>query len=314
MRPGKIMLAAHSDPDGDALGAMLGLYHLLKPFGGQICMYRDGALPVDYTFLPGAGKVSEELPEADWPEIVVLLDCHAPYRAGNRLGDWLAGNVQVVVLDHHLGEADTGFMVCKNPAYSATSELIALMARDVKWDICQNAAQCLFAGMVADTGHFTQGNTTAQVLELASWLVSRGAQPDEIALRSSSRSLNRIQLHAHALSKIQPLFSGRMLVTQVSMQDLQDFNCGLADLEGLVEILFHIQDEEIGLVLKQVAENMIKASIRSKKHIDVSALAMEFGGGGHKNAAGFKMAGSLDEVQARFVEKAARLLEQTSGA
>ncbi len=306
----RALIAGHSDPDGDALGSMLGLAYLLQVQGCEVWLYREGALPVDYDFLPGAEQVKEELPGSAWPDLLVLLDCHQVGRAGGKLAAWFPEGLKVLVLDHHLGEVAAEFMSAKDPGYSATAELIALMARQANWLVSMDAAKCLYAAIMSDTGNFTQGNTTALVLDTAGWLVSKGANPEELSLLSHSTNLNRLRLHAMALMRSKSFADGRVFLAHVSLQDLHDYGCVIADLEGLVEPLRFIKGGLIAAILKQIDDNQVKVSIRSKRHVDVSKLAMHFGGGGHKNAAGFRTTGTLDSVEKEFLQQVLVVLEE----
>jgi phosphoesterase RecJ-like protein len=309
----RLLLAAHSDPDGDALGAMLGLYHLLSSPECQIKMFRDGQLPVDYSFLDDSEKVADDLPEPEWPDAVVLLDCHEPNRAGTRFTDWIKPEHKVIVIDHHIGQVNTSYLVYKEPAASATAELVAILARQMRWPINIKAANSLFAGIAADTGYFSQGNTTGCVLNIAAWLVDNGAVPAQIAAAAKSRSLNRLRLQAEILNATQAVLGGRLLLLQATQQQLSCYQCSRADLDGLVEQLILVRGGMIGVLLKEFAEGTVKVSMRSQQHIDISGLAASFGGGGHKNAAGFKLAGSIDYVRAKLVQKIDSLLEHING-
>lgn len=309
----RVVVAGHSDPDGDALGSMLGLHHMLANLGKQTWLYREGLLPVDYAFLPGADRVGGHLPAADWADLLVLLDCHQVERAGQKLADWLPDNIKVLVLDHHLGEVDERYLVHKDPAYSATAELITLMLYQSNWHVSLEVVMCLYAGIIADTGNFTLGNTTARVLNSAGWLVEKGARPEDLSLRTNSTRLNRLQLHGLAMLRTQGFHGDKIFVTRVGLRDLADFNCTMADLEGMLEPLRFIAEGLIVALLKELANNQVKVSIRSRRHVDVSGLARSFGGGGHKNAAGFKVNGTLDSVQAKFLQRAAQLVEKIGG-
>lgn len=305
----RVLIAGHSDPDGDALGSMLGLYHFLKASGIEAWLYRDGQLPVDYSFLPGSEFVTKTLPEKGWPDLLVLLDCHDVNRAGRELDEWYYEELPVLTLDHHLGDANPKYMVLKDPGYSATAELLTILLRTTGLSINIDTAQCLYAGVMADSGNFTQGNTTARLLDAASWLVSQGARPDELSLEAHGVTFNRLRMHGMALMGAKRFADGKILVVRITRKDLEEYNCTLADVEGLVEPLRFVKDSLIVALLKQVSEDKVKVSMRSKRHVDISGLAMRLGGGGHKNAAGFMVDGGTDEAEACFLKEAEALLE-----
>jgi phosphoesterase RecJ-like protein len=168
--------------------------------------------------------------------------------------------------------------------------------------------------MAADSGYFSQGNTSARLVQLAGWQVDNGAVPADIALACNLRTLPRMRLQASLMSQVEALFGGRVLLVQVSQQQLSDFNCTSTDLEGLVDQFTFVQGELISVLLRQMENNMVKVSMRSKKNIDISKLAINFDGGGHKNAAGFKMAGSFDFVRSQLLPQISSLIEEVHEA
>jgi phosphoesterase RecJ-like protein len=307
----RILIAAHSDPDGDALGSVLGLHYLLTGQGKQTWLYRNGALPVDFDFLPGAELVSSGLPPADWPDLLVLVDCCQLERSGQTMSAWLPAGLRVLVLDHHLGESDPRYMVSKSSAYSATAELMAAVAQAAGWQVSEAAAMSLYAALIADTGNFTQGNTTAAALRTAAWLVDKGARPDVLNMQSRRMRAARLRLHGLGLNRVEAFACGRICISSIGEQDLRAYDCGIADLSGLVGMMAHIEGVLIVALFAQTEDGCIKVSVRSRRHINVAALAAAFGGGGHKNAAGYKVCADMQLAKSQFVQKAAVLLEET---
>jgi phosphoesterase RecJ-like protein len=173
----RILIVSHRDPDGDALGSSLGLAHLLLGQGKEVFVHSAGPVPPEYEFLPGIEMVTTALPEDDWADLAVLLDCHQPSRAGKAAAEFLPGVARSVIIDHHEGPVDFGDPVWVDPSMAATSQMVALLAGEADWALSPDAATNLFVGVQTDTGRFQYSNTTPLVFMVAATLVEAGASP-----------------------------------------------------------------------------------------------------------------------------------------
>jgi phosphoesterase RecJ-like protein len=305
----RVFLAAHRDPDGDALGAVLGLGHLLKAQGKEVFAHLAGEVPAEYRFLPGAEAMRADLPEASWPDLAVLLDCHEPARAGRLAEEFLPRLGRVAVVDHHLGEPGFGQEVWVEPGFAATCEMLALMAGQAGWAMGVEAATCLFVGVQTDTGRFAYSNTRPRTLRLAADLVEAGADPWAITQEAYANSLPRLQLMARVFAGMKLLGGGRAALARVSLADLAELGAVPSDLDRLVEEMRALRGVEVAALLKEVKDGGVKASLRARGRVDVGALAIGLGGGGHRNAAGMKLEGGLDQAEARLSALLAAALE-----
>jgi phosphoesterase RecJ-like protein len=305
----RLLLAAHRDPDGDALGAVLGLAHLLRSLGKEVFTHLAGEVPAEYRFLPGIEGLRTDLPEASWPDLAVLLDCHEPARAGAAAGELLPRLGRVAVVDHHLGRADFGQTVWVEPGFAATCEMLAFMAGQAGWALGFEAATCLFVGVQTDTGRFAYSNTTPRTYRLAAELVEAGADPWAITQEAYANSLARLQLMARVFAGMKLLAGGRAALARVSLADLAELGASPSDLDRLVEELRAIRGVEVAALLKEVKDGGVKASLRARGRVDVGALAIGLGGGGHRNAAGMKLGGGLDQAEAQLTALLSAALE-----
>ncbi|MFZ5587202.1 MAG: DHH family phosphoesterase [Thermodesulfobacteriota bacterium] len=299
---GKLLLLAHRDPDGDALGSVLGLAHLLRAAGRQVFAHRAGDLPAEYAGLPGLELLREDLPAADWPDLAVLLDCHEPQRAGKLAEPYLRAQKAVAVIDHHLGRPDFGQAVWVEPAFAATSQMVAQLAAQMGLPLIPPAAACLFVGLVTDTGRFCYSNTSPAVLRTAADLVAAGADPWTLSQQVYSTSTERLRLFGRVVEGMELRAGGRLALAKARQQDLDELGCPSSDLDRIVEELRAIRGVEVAVLLKELDDGSVKASLRSRGAVDVGQLAIGLGGGGHKNAAGARMAAGLDQAAATLSE------------
>lgn len=310
---GRVLVMAHRDPDGDALGSVLGLMHLLATQGKEARCHINGAAPPEYGFLPGLAGLDPGLPEADWPELVVLLDCHEPDRAGQVAAPYLEAARRVAVVDHHLGQAQFGDPRWVEPTQAATAQMVAGLADDLGWPLNPAAATCLYTGLVTDTGRFCYSNTNPLVLRAAADLVAAGADPWAITQQAYSTSLERLKLFGRVLASLELLANGRLALARARQTDLDELGCPPSDLDRIVEELRAIRGVEVAALVKETADGGVKASLRSRGAVDVGALALTLGGGGHKNAAGARLAMSLDQAAAHLGGLLSAALGRTGG-
>lgn len=298
----RVLVLAHRDPDGDAMGSVLGLMHLLKNAGKEVFAHRCGLVAEEYAFLPGLELVREDLPAAGDADLAVLLDCHEPERAGRLAEPFLRGLPRVAVMDHHMGAAQFGDPRWVDPGMAATAQMVALLAQAAGWPLTKDAATCLFVGLQTDTGRFAYSNTTPQALRVAADLVAAGAEPWAITQEAYSTSLARLRLFARVTDSLQLLAGGRLAMATARARDLDELGCPPSDLDRIVEEYRAIRGVEVAALVKEIDQQSVKASLRSRGRVDVGAIALSLGGGGHHNAAGAKLAGGLDQAAARLGE------------
>lgn len=292
----KVLVVSHQDPDGDALGSSLGLMHLLRPMGKEVWVYNEGPMPEEYLFLPGLDQVNSELPPSGWEDLVALLDCHQPDRAGDLAGAALPKMQSSLVIDHHLGELDFGASAWVEPGFAATSQMVELLAHESGWEMNPRAAACLFVGLQTDTGSFQYSNTSEQVFLCAARLVKAGAEPWPISQEVYATRPQRLAILGRIMDGLKYLAQGRLVIGTVSLNQMSYVDVDSRDLENAVESLRGIQGVEVSALVREREEGGVKVSLRARGQFDVSQVALEQGGGGHRNAAGFKHPGTLEAV------------------
>ncbi len=294
----RVLVLAHFDPDGDALGCTLGLMHLLAAAGKEPFAYSAGPLPPEYGFLPGLDRLHSKLPEAGEVDAAVLLDCHQPARAGRAAEEFLPALAdRAAVVDHHEGAVDFGAASWVEPGFSATAEMLTIMAPEAGWRMTPEAATCLFTGVLTDTGSFRYANTTPRALRQAAELVEAGAGPWQVSQEVYATRPERVRLMCRLMEGLGMEAGGRLAVAAVSLAEMAEMGVGPKDMDQMVEILRGIPGVQVSALFRELDGGAVKVSLRSRGLVDVAAVALELGGGGHRNAAGMRLAGDLDGVR-----------------
>ncbi len=306
----EVALACHVDPDGDALGSMLALRHQLAKRGARVWASYGSAhdrkspfsIPAQYTFLPGLGELTrpEDFPAA--PELLVAFDCASIDRLGS-----LTPNAEkagtVVVLDHHASGAAFGDVRLIDPDAPATAVVVAELLDRLGFELDRATAECLYVGLVTDTGRFSYSSTTPETLRLAAQLMEFGIDHAAINRRVwETHSFGYLKVLARALERTRLEPSAGLTWTVLTQADLEELGITLPETEGVIDILRAVDSADCALVLKEQGDGRWKATLRSKGRVNVGLVAERLGGGGHAFAAGFGSTGTSDEVVRRVVE------------
>lgn len=293
----EVLLACHVGPDGDALGALLGLGLGLARRGARVtCSWGEEptVVPEVYAHLPGQELLVPPSQAPAAPPLLVTLDCSSADRLGS-LADRVATAGRVLVVDHHGSGAAFGDVRLVDPGAAATVVLVTELLDRLGVPLDVELATCLYTGLVTDTGSFRHASTSPQVHALAARLVAAGVRPDEVArrvwecapfgyLQVLGAACGRAVLDTEALG-------GRGLVwTLVRAADLAGAGLGLADVEGIIDVLRTAREAEVAVVLKEGPDGRLRVSTRSRGGVDVGAACAALGGGGHRFAAGFTSA------------------------
>ena len=252
----RVLVAAHVNPDGDALGSMSALGWLLKDMGKEFVLYSPSGVPDYLSFLPLPCTLLTSLERLPFePQALVLLDCGEPHRLGDDLAAALEGRfagTAIVNIDHHLGSDGMGTVDnWIEPAAAATAQLAAYVCLAAGLRPEGPLGESLALGLVTDTGGFLHGSTTAAVFRLAALLSDSGCDIHKLR--------EKLDNNWSALKE---------------------------DLEGLVEQFRRLRGVEASGILREDAPGVYKLSLRSTGTTDVRSVAVQFGGGGHRNAAG----------------------------
>jgi len=303
----RFLVATHINPDGDAIGSILGMGQGLLALGKKVTMFCQGGMPEMYAFLPGAPEVADRpLSPGDY-DVIALLDCHSLERAGLDIS--MNRGPILAVVDHHLAEIDLPEHTLLDTGVSAAGELVYYILQALGVELTPAMATNLFTAISTDTGSFSYGNTTPESLEVSADLVRAGADPWDIFSRLSlGQSPGRMKLLGLALKDLEFFQSNRICAMTVTKDMMRATGTAPIDTDGFVEYPRSIAGVELAVLLKETANGAVKVSLRSPGIFNAAALAQTFNGGGHIQAAGFTVPGSIDQVKEKVVSAAVGLM------
>ena len=314
------MLAAHAHLDGDALGAMLVSAHGLRLLGKQVVLYNPDPVPRRLRFVPGATEVIRRVPPGQTFCATLVHDCSSSLLLGEHFPP-RAATGQVIVIDHHEITADFGDIVIRDPRAGSAAQvaLDLLFAAGLKPDgLSADLATALFVSLVEDTGWFRYPNTTAQVFGLAQLALSYGVDPWDISLRLDEQLTEAsLRLRALVLQTLERHCNGKLALLSLTDEMLRAAQATPDDIGKFVNYARAVGGVEIGAQIT-VSDRRIYVSLRSKGQVHVGLIAKQFGGGGHRNAAGCTIAFSqtvpdtLAEAKQRLVSVCEQALNSAS--
>lgn len=301
------LLLTHSTPDGDALGSSLALKIFLEKLNKKVEFYAEKPIPVQYRFLPGIDSIKDlrDLSVEDI-DVLILLDCNKINRVTYEreiLEKIALFSGTRIVIDHHITDGEEEKSVTWiDPQKAATGILIYYLIKNMNVELNEEIAYNLYTALIVDTGNFQFDNTTEEAFLIARELVKAGAKPSYIYEQCfESWSESRFKLFLKMLNNLELL--PPLAVSHISKEDFQETYTTEPDTERFVEFIRILKDINLTALFREIEKDFIKVSLRSKGNIDVSSIAREFGGGGHKNAAGYRIKGSVKDAREQLLEK-----------
>jgi bifunctional oligoribonuclease and PAP phosphatase NrnA len=288
----RFLLTAHEGPDGDALGSLLGMHHLLTQLDKDSVMFlaaKEFPLPIEYRFLP-LEEVFHEAPADMADRTVVFLDCGNIDRMPV---DFLsAESVFTINIDHHHDNTLFGDVNLVEVDASCTAEIVYELAILLGAEITAEMAAALYVGLVTDTGKFMYENTNARTHRIAADLIEAGVEVDETYRRLYEHvPIEKLRLLSRALEGIQHHCDGKLVLAHVTAADYAASGAGEEMTEGIIDHLRSVEGARVAALVRDLGDRgraARKVSLRSSDgEVDVSAIARVHGGGGHKRAAGF---------------------------
>ncbi len=304
----RFLLVTHENPDGDALGSILGTRLALDALGKDAVMYLGGStdLPAEYDFLDLA-DLRRDLPDDADGRVLVALDCANATRMG--AAATLLDRVPLSIdVDHHHDNTRFGTINAVVPGASSTGEIVRDLLRELGVDLTPAIAEALYVALVTDTGRFQYTNTTPKSLRLAAELVEAGVDVHRVFQGIyESVEFAKLKLVARALERAQVYEGGRLVVSYLLRGDFNELGVGEEYAEGVIDYLRAVDGAEMAATIREPPEPpdaQRRVSLRaSSDELDVSAIARQRGGGGHRQAAGFSSPESVEEIVA-FIRSA----------
>jgi phosphoesterase RecJ-like protein len=304
-----VLVTGHIDPDGDCVGSMFSIAMLLEAMGKKVICYAPGEISELFLKLPGASTLKGRDEAADFKhDLVIAVD--SPNTARTENFARACADEDVINIDHHPTNEMYGCVNIVDGAAAATTVLVYRFFKAMAPEkLTPEIADCLYLGILMDTGGFRFQNVDSEALRIASELIEKGARAYELAhefiyvekfatLRLLGLVLDSLRLH----------HDGRVATMEVTSEMLERTGTTMKDSEGFVDYGAALDDVELVALFRENAPDEVRVSLRSRNHHDVSALAERFGGGGHVRAAGLTIEGSLESAKKTIVDGFGELL------
>ena len=303
-RHGRFLVVTHENPDGDALGSLLALSLALRQLGKDAVMYLPGQtpLPQEYAFMPLDDLVREP-PEDAAERVLLAVDCAKEDRIGDETV--LSAAPLVLDIDHHHDNTRFGDLNLIVADASSTGEVLRDVFAELGVELTPELAEPLYIALVTDTGRFQYANTTPKSLRLAAELVEAGADVHAVFQEVyESVEFAKLKLLARALGRAEVLEGGRIVVSHLLRTDFTEVGAAEPYSEGIIDYLRAVEGAELAALIREQLHGSPRAhkgSLRSSiDELDVSVIARSFGGGGHRQAAGFSSDAPLEEIVERI--------------
>jgi len=294
-------IVGHVRPDGDCVGSELGLAFALRDQGKTVTCWNEDSMPDKLKFLDPE-KLFQKPHRGEKFDCVIATDCASFERLG-KCGDAVAKRKILINIDHHTSNTRYGNLNWISAREASTGELIYKLLKVAKWPITQPIADCLFTAVSTDTGSFQYATTKPVTYHTAAELVQHGANLAKICDEVyQSHPLSRVRLLKHLYNKFRLTHGDKIAYLWLKKKDFSRAGADTEESEGLIDHIRDIQPVEIACIFEEIEPEITRISLRSKNaNVNVNEIAAQFGGGGHKAAAGARIPGKPLSVQRRVI-------------
>lgn len=290
------LITTHESPDGDAIGSSLALANYLRELDKDVTIHICDPVPEIYSFLPLADSVTRELPDRDY-DVCFVLDVGEFRRAGKQINS-CQRIASFINLDHHKTCELFGLVNLVDTNAAATGVLIHRLIKAAGGNISLAAASCIYVALITDTGSFRYSNANPEAFAIAGEMIETGVNAWDISSRLyESQPRARIELLSLALATLTFSDCGRFASLTVTLDMYEQTGTDAELTDGFINYPRSVRGVEVAIFFRELSEKSFKIGFRSKGAVDVSMLAEGFGGGGHHNAAGCVVDGTIEEVR-----------------
>ena len=301
-----VLISVHKSPDGDALGSQLALMLALEKMGKTVTAHNLDPVPEIYRFLPHQARITSGPVVAGRFDAMIVLDSDPP-RTGLFTNDYPAATL--INIDHHVTNPLAWPLTWLDASASATGEMIYKLVMQADLPIDRDMALCLYTAIFTDTGSFRYSNTTPECMRISATLLEAGADPWVVTENVyESYSFSRLKLLGCVLGDMERSADGRMAWVVVTHELFQRTGTTSEDTDNFVNYVRSVNGVEVAILFRQTAPKQYKISLRSKGRVDISSLAQALGGGGHKNAAGSTLDGTLEDVKRKALDAVTKVI------
>jgi phosphoesterase RecJ-like protein len=296
----RFVISSHSRPDGDSIGSSVAMAYALRALGKEAHVVHSDPPPGPLKQFPGVREI-QVAPEVDGPyDAAIIMECGDLQRTG------VAGldRFFVINIDHHPGNTGYGQLNWFDPTAAACGEMVFDLGKALGSPFTPEIATHIYLAILTDTGSFHYSSISPRTFEICKEALEVGVDPVLVARNVyDSNNMGRLKLFGAVLSAMQIDPSGRVAIVYLDHEMARAAGGTYEDTEGLINLPLTVKEILAIVFFKQIEGDEYRVSMRSKGDIDIGAIAKEFGGGGHKNAAGCSVTGAIDALQKMFIEK-----------
>ncbi|MCA1560247.1 MAG: bifunctional oligoribonuclease/PAP phosphatase NrnA [Acidobacteria bacterium] len=301
----RFLLTSHARPDGDSIGSQLAMAFALDALGKQVRIVNADPAPEHYLEFPGVNRIAIATRVEPDVDAVIVMECSDLSRTG------VAGLERefLINIDHHAGNRMYGAVNWFDESAAACGEMVFDVIKALHVPLTLEIATHIYLAILTDTGSFHHSNITPRTFEICRQAVQAGVNPTAMARGVfDSNSFGKLKLIGALLDSMELVDHGRLAVLYMDDQMLDACGCTHNDTEGLINLPLTAREIQAVVFFKVAPGAEVRVSMRSKYDVDVRVVANKFGGGGHKNAAGFTVQGRLDDVKPRIIEQMTRAI------
>lgn len=310
-----ILLASHSEPDGDAVSSLLAMGLALNKLDKKATLYNASPIPAVYRFLPSVERIGNQIKKAETYDVALILDCGDLSRIGQASA--MVSQIPVIInIDHHISNTGFGCMQLVDAQACSTAEIVyrLIIALDTPFD--KAMATSIYTGILTDTGSFRFSNTNQAAFAISHEMTALGADPYSVAQHVfGTYSLGRIKLLNLALDSLEISQNGKLSIMTITNAMFEYTKTQPEDVDGMINYARRIEDVKVAALIQEQrngksrpnSRRRFHVSLRSDGSVDVAAIAGTFGGGGHPSAAGFQIETTLIKLKSDIITLANNL-------
>jgi len=303
----RFVLSSHARPDGDSIGSQLAMAYALKALGKEVVAVNADPAPPPLMAFPAVPGIRIAKDAVGAFDAAIIMECGDLSRTGVRGLD----RFFLINIDHHPGNSAYGQINWFDPSAAACGEMVFELVLALDVPLSPEIATHVYLAILTDTGSFHYSNITPRTFEIARQCIVAGVDPVAVARNVyDSNNMGRLKLFGAVLSAMQIDQSGRIAIVYLDHEMARAAGGTYEDTEGLINLPLTVKEIRAVVFFKEEEGETYRVSMRSKGEIDIGAIAKEFGGGGHKNAAGCTVTGAVDALQKVFVEKIERAIDR----
>ncbi len=307
----RFVISSHSRPDGDSIGSQLAMAFALRSLGKEATVINADPAPSPLMQFPGVPEIRIAAKVDGDFDAAIIMECGDLKRTGVDGLD----RFFVINIDHHPGNTGYGQLQWFDASAAACSEMVYELVKALGAPFTVETATHIYLAIHTDTGSFHYSNITPRTFQICAEMLEAGVDPLDAARKIyDSNTMGRLKLFGTVMGTMQIDPSGRMAIIYLDHEMARAAGGTYEDTEGLINLPLTVKEIQAVVFFKQIEGDAYRVSMRSKGEIDIGAVCKEFGGGGHKNAAGCTVSGAIDALQKMFIDKIEQAIETADGA